>query len=436
MGHSLALSADDSPKGNKMFEALSDSKPDAILALMTAFRADPRENKLDLGVGVYKDSAGETPVMQAVKLAETQLLESQKSKTYVSPTGNPTFMSGMIRQVFGPNADLQRLRGAQAPGGSGSLRIIADLLRSARPEAELWVSDPTWPNHLPLMGAAGFTINTYAYYDSAACRADVDAMLASLEAAKPGDIVLLHGCCHNPTGADLSLDDWQRVIDLCKRQSLFPFVDLAYQGFGDGLEQDAMATRLLADQVPEMAVAASCSKNFGLYRERVGAAILMGADESEATRAFGKLTTVIRSNYSMPPDHGAAVTDIILNDATLNANWQQELESMRQRMAGLRQQFADALRKRTNSDRFDYIAQQKGMFSRLPLSKEQIDNLRDEHGIYMVGDGRINVAGLPENDMDSLAGAIATALRYVGPASNHMQRVFGALSKRKFFRQV
>jgi len=393
-----------------MFEGLPEPKVDAILALMTAFRADERENKLDLGVGIYKDPAGKTPVMRAVKAAEGRLLDTQDTKAYVSPVGSATFCQAMITQVFGEHADTKRIRAAQSVGGSGALRVLADLLKKGRPNAEMWISDPTWPNHIPLLGAAGYTLHSFPYYDSATGSVDFDAMTSALGKARPGDIVVLHGCCHNPTGADLTLEQWSQLIELLKAKDLFPFVDMAYQGFGDGLEEDASAIRLMADNLPEMVVAASCSKNLGLYRERVGAAMLMAADESEATRAHGLLSTVIRANYSMPPDHGANTTEIVLSDSALNADWREELESMRLRMVGLRQAFSDAMRKRSNSERFDFIAHQKGMFSRLPLDAAQITALRDDHGIYVVGDGRINVAGLPQDGLDDLADAICTVL--------------------------
>ena len=393
-----------------MFEALPEPKPDAILSLMTAFRADTRTEKMDLGVGIYKDSAGKTPVMRAIKSAEGRLLETQDTKAYVSPTGSAPFCAAMIEQVFGKDADTSRLRAVQSVGGSGALRILADLLKEGRPDAQIWISDPSWPNHVPLMKAAGYDLQSYPYYDAATGKVRIEDMLSALGKAKSGDIVLLHGCCHNPTGADLSLDEWNRIIDLLLEKDLFPFVDLAYQGFGDGLEEDAAAVRLLASRVPEMVVAASCSKNLGLYRERVGAAMLLGKSEEEATRAHARLGSVVRANYSMPPDHGANTTEIVMSDESLNSDWREELETMRQRMVGLRQAFAEALRKRSNSERFDYIASQKGMFSRLPLNTEQIDALRNDYAIYIVGDGRINVAGLPEEGLDTLADAICTVL--------------------------
>jgi len=395
-----------------MFEALPVKQPDAILKLMIAFREDTRNHKMDLGVGIYKDINGATPVMQAVKSAEGKLLQEQNTKAYVGPLGSPQFNKSMIETVFGQDADTARVRAAQSPGGSGALRIIADFISEARPDATVWVSDPTWPNHIPLLSAAGLKLENYPYYDAASCTVTVDAMLDTLQKAKAGDAVLLHGCCHNPTGADLTHDQWNQVIALLKEKELMPFVDIAYQGFGDGLEEDAWAIREMAKQVPEMMVAASCSKNLGLYRERAGAALLMGRDDAEAAKAMSNLQTVIRSNYSMPPDHGAHVAEMVLTDDGFNANWREELEAMRVRMISLRGSFADAMRKRTNSDKFDFLTQQKGMFSRLPLSAKQIDALRENNAIYVVGDGRINVAGLPDDAaaMDALADAITAVL--------------------------
>lgn len=396
-----------------MFDTLADPKPDVILALMAAFREDTRTHKLDLGVGIYKDPAGNTPVMRCIKAAEKQLQASQTTKAYVGPIGDAAFREAMVSQVFGDAVASNRVGCAQSVGGSGALRVIAELLHEAAPGAAAHVSDPSWPNHVPLLEAAGLTLHPYPYFDAATGTVAIEAMLAALEKMPSGDIVVLHGCCHNPTGADLDAEQWARVVDVIESRGLFPFVDLAYQGFGDGLEEDAAATRLLASRVPAMAVAASCSKNFGIYRERVGAAMLIAPDAAQATRALGKLGSVIRANYSMPPDHGANTTRMVLNDKALYADWREELESMRVRMVALRKAFADQMRKRSNSDRFDAVASQKGMFSRLPLSSEQIDKLREEHAVYIVGDGRINVAGLPDNDegMTALCDALAAVSR-------------------------
>ncbi len=389
-----------------MFRSLPESKPDAILNLMTQFRADPRTDKMDLGVGIYKDANGNTPVMHAVKRAEKKLVDTQDTKAYVGPVGSRPFCDSIIAQVMGKDADTDRIRAAQSAGGTGALRIIADLLKNLRGKANIWVSDPTWPNHFPVFNAAQLNIEPYPYYDAQNSRVDFDAMMGTLGKANKGDIVLLHGCCHNPTGADLSQDQWRAVAELCKTNQLFPFFDLAYQGFGDGLENDAWSVRHFAQVLPELAIATSCSKNLGLYRERAGAAILVAEDADNADRALGQLSIVIRSNYSMPPDHGANTSHLVWSDPELNKVWRDELDSMRERMTRLRSDFAEAMRKRSNSDQFDYIIGQKGMFSRLPLSTDQIEKLRSEHGIYIVGDGRINIAGLPDANMDALADAI------------------------------
>lgn len=392
-----------------MFESLEATSPDPILALMQQFRADERDNKVDLGVGVYRDGDGQTPVLRAVKEAEKRLYDEETTKSYVSPSGDAVFCDAMRQLVFGQDIASERVKGIQTPGGSGALRVLSDLLYSVNPDAKTWVSDPTWPNHLPMLTQAGHTLARYPYYDAANSRVDFDAMINTLQGASKGDVVLLHGCCHNPTGADLDADQWNAVADLCESKGLFPFIDMAYQGFADGLEEDAQGIRILAARLPEMVVATSCSKNLALYRERTGCALMLANNETAAANSASRAVSLIRANYSMPPDHGASMTRIILQDPTLTDQWKTELESMRTRMVRLRQEFADALRKRSNSDRFDYIAGQKGMFSRLPLTESQVDVLRNEHGIYMVGDGRINVAGLPDNSaeaMDDLAAKI------------------------------
>ena len=392
-----------------MFESLQATAPDPILALMQQFRADERTDKVDLGVGVYRDGDGLTPVLQAVKQAEKRLYDEEQTKSYVSPSGDAAFCEAMEQLVFGQAIPTERIKGIQTPGGSGALRVLSDLLIAVNPAARTWVSDPTWPNHLPMLEQAGHKLERYPYYDAENSQVDFDAMMQTLGKASSGDIVLLHGCCHNPTGADLSVEQWQAVAELCESKGLFPFVDMAYQGFADGLEQDAQGVRILAQQLPEVVVATSCSKNLALYRERTGCALIVANSETAAINSVSKAVSLIRANYSMPPDHGASMTRIIMQDPTLTKLWKDELESMRSRMERLRQEFADALRKRSNSDRFDYIAGQKGMFSRLPLTEAQVDTLRNEYGIYMVGDGRINVAGLPDNSaeaMDQLAAKI------------------------------
>ncbi|MBY5905627.1 aspartate/tyrosine/aromatic aminotransferase [Rhizobium leguminosarum] len=393
-----------------MFETLTGAPPDKILSLSALYRNDARPTKMDLGVGVYKDSQGATVIMRAVRDAEKRLYESQTSKTYVGMAGDEGFNKAMLKLVFGEKADLSRMFACQTAGGSGALRTIADLLVKARPDATVWLSDPTWVNHVPILKAAGLNIATYPYFDPASGTVKAEAMLKGLKQAKAGDIILVHGCCHNPTGANLTIEQWGLVADLLVERDLFPFIDLAYQGFGDGLEADAAAVRLLASKVPEMAVATSCSKNFSVYRDRVGAVILMGRDAESVKIAGSQALATTRVLYSMPPDHAAAAVRLILEDDTLRADWKSELEAMRLRMLNLRKGFAEALRRQSNTSRFDFIADHRGMFSRLGLTEAQVDRLRDEFGIYMVGDSRFNVAGLREDRLDDLAKAVVSVL--------------------------
>lgn len=393
-----------------MFEKLQPAPADKILALIGLFRADPRSDKVDLGVGVYKDGNGGTPVMRAVREAEQRLYKEQSTKTYLGLAGDTGFNTAMARLVFGDNADMSRVRAAQAPGGSGALRLVAELLKRSRPDATVWVSDPTWPNHIPMMRGAGLQVQHYPYFDAATGGVRFDDMLATLKQIPSGDVVLLHGCCHNPTGANLTAAQWEIVSDLLVERGLIPFVDLAYQGFGEGLDADAEGLRIVAAKAPEMVVAASCSKNFAVYRDRVGAAMILARDGAAADIALGNMLSAARSIYSMPPDHGAAAVRIILEDDALRTDWMSELNEMRERMLRLRVELADALRLQSNSDRFDFVAHHRGMFSRLGLTPHQVERLRVDHGIYMVDDSRINVAGLPEGKMTELAKAIVSVL--------------------------
>ncbi|WP_137155984.1 amino acid aminotransferase [Rhizobium sp. FKL33] len=393
-----------------MFETLTLAPPDKILSLSVLYRNDPRAEKMDLGVGVYKDSEGRTLIMNAVREAEKRLYDTQTTKTYVGMGGDDGFNKGMLKLVFGEDADVSRMFACQTAGGSGALRTIADLLKKAKPDATVWLSDPTWANHAPILTAGGLKTATYPYFDAATGGVKFDAMVEALKAIPAGDVVLLHGCCHNPTGANLTLDQWAVVADILVEKGLFPFVDLAYQGFGDGLEEDAASVRLLAAKVPEMAIATSCSKNFSVYRDRVGAVILVAPDAERAKIAGSQALIVTRVLYSMPPDHAAAAVRIILEDDALRANWKTELEEMRLRMLNLRTGFAEALRRQSNSSRFDFIAEHRGMFSRLGITEDQVNRLREEYGIYMVGDSRFNVAGLKEDRLEDLAKAVVSVL--------------------------
>lgn len=393
-----------------MFENLTAAEPDKILALIGMYKADPRAEKLDLGVGIYKDKAGNTPIMRSVQKAQTQLVQTQTTKAYLGLDGDRAFNHKIAKIALGDDYDTDRIRTLQTPGGSGALRIIAELLTQTQDNATIWVSDPTWANHIPVMKASGLIIKTYPYFDAKTGLVRFDAMMETLKTIPSGDIILLHGCCHNPTGANLTLDQWKQVGEVLVERNIKPFVDIAYQGFGDGLHEDAAGLRHLASVVPEMVVALSCSKNFAVYCDRVGAAIIMGKNAEQADIAMGVLKGCARKSYSMPPNHGAAAVRMILEDEALKADWLEELESMRLRMLSLRTGLADALRQQSNSDRFDFIATHRGMFSRLGLSPDEVEWLRTEHGIYIVGDSRINVAGLPDDGLDDLATKIVAAI--------------------------
>ncbi|WP_259780268.1 amino acid aminotransferase [Aestuariispira ectoiniformans] len=389
-----------------MFETLKPAPGDKILALIAAYREDTRPDKIDLGVGVYRDDKGATPVLRAVKEAEKRLWIEQDSKAYLGLLGDVGFNEAMVGLLFGATTVTERVRAVQAPGGSGALRILGELIARANKDATVWLSDPTWPNHGPVMINAGLKTKTYPYFDAASASVRFDAMVEALKQAGPGDVVLLHGCCHNPTGANLTIDQWQVLADLAVERGFLPFIDIAYQGFGDGLEEDAAGLRLMAGRVPEMLVAASCSKNFGLYRDRVGCAMLMGASAEQANASLSQLTSVTRGSYSMPPDHGAAAVRMILTDPALKAAWCKELDEMRNRMLSLRQGLADALRRGSNSDKYDFVAEHRGMFSLMGTTSDQVRRLREEFGIYMVDDGRINIAGLPEDRVEYFAKAL------------------------------
>ncbi|MCT8330034.1 amino acid aminotransferase [Albidovulum sediminis] len=388
-----------------MFGNLKAQPADKILQLIGQFRADPRSDKIDLGVGVYKDATGLTPVMRAVKAAERRLWETETTKTYTGLAGEPEFNAAIAALVLGGTITPDRVSSVATPGGTGACRQAFELIRLASPHATVWVSDPTWPNHLSILNYLGMNVRTYRYFDAETRGVDFAAMMADLSLIRSGDVVLLHGCCHNPTGANLTLPEWQAVADLLERTGAVPLIDLAYQGFGDGLEADAAGLRLIAGRLPEVLIAASCSKNFGIYRERTGA--LIGLSEParrEVTQ--GTLAFLNRQNFSFPPDHGARLVTMILNDDALRADWQAELEEVRQGMLSLREHLARELRDLSGSDRFGFIAQHRGMFSRLGASAEQVERLKAEHGIYMVGDSRMNIAGLNATTVPILARAI------------------------------
>ncbi|GGL56965.1 aromatic amino acid transaminase [Wenxinia marina] len=390
-----------------MLEALKEQPADKILALMGAYRADPRDDKIDLGVGVYKDPTGNTPVMRAVKEAERRIWSSQETKAYTGLAGEPAFADAMIGLVLGDAVPRDRVAAVATPGGTGAIRQALELIRLAAPSATVWLSNPTWPNHPSIIKYLGMPSAEYRYFDEATGGVDFDGMLADLRGVAAGDVVLLHGCCHNPTGANLTADQWQQTIAAVRAAGAVPLIDIAYQGFGDGLGADATGTRAVAGAMEECLIAASCSKNFGIYRERTGLLMAVARDAAQAKVAQGTLAFLNRQNYSFPPDHGARVVTEILTDADLRADWESELEEVRNTMLGLRQALADELRRLTNSDRFDFIARHRGMFSRLGLTPEQVEVLRKDHGVYMVGDSRINIAGLNQDTVPVLAKAIA-----------------------------
>ncbi len=389
-----------------MFENLKPQPADKILALMQMYREDPRDQKIDLGVGVYKNAEGVTPVMRAVKAAEKRILEEQETKAYTGLAGDPAYADAMIGLILGDAVPRANIAAVATPGGTGACRQAFEMIRMANPEARVFVSNPTWPNHLSILNYLGMETVQYRYFDGETRGVDFDGMIEDLKAAKAGDVVLLHGCCHNPTGANLNLVQWQEVVNLINELGLVAMIDIAYQGFGDGLEEDAQATRLVASSVKRCLIAASCSKNFGVYRERTGLLMAISDDAAQTSLNQSTLAFLNRQNYSFPPDHGARVVTTILTDDALRADWQTELEEVRLSMLGLRQQLADELRRLTGSDRFSFVAQHRGMFSRLGAAPELVEKLRADHGIYMVGDSRLNIAGLNATTVPILAKAI------------------------------
>lgn len=393
-----------------MLHALGSATPDPIIRLMHAFAADPRPDRIDLGVGMYRDEAGGTPVMAAVHAAELRVLAAQETKGYLGLAGDPAFHAAMRDLLLGEAAAVERVAAAGTPGGTGALRQALELVRRANPGARVWMSAPTWPNHPALVRAAGLEAVQYRYYDAESGGIDRAGMRADLEGAAPGDVVLLHGCCHNPTGADLTQGDWSDLAVLLDRRGAVPLIDMAYLGFAEGPQADAAGLRLLAAALPEVLIAASGSKSFGLYRERVGCVLAVCADAGIRERAAAMLATINRESYAFPPDHGARVVTTVLADADLHAQWAAELEAMRLRLARLRAALADALRDASGSDRFGCLKAQRGMFSLIGADPAQVERLRAEHGVYLIGDGRINVAGLGEAAIPGVARAIAAEL--------------------------
>jgi aromatic-amino-acid transaminase len=384
-----------------LFDRLEEQAPDALIGLIALCNADPRPDKIDVGVGVFRDSAGNTPILKCVKIAEQILVETQETKSYLGSAGDIRFAELIKPIVFGaPGAADDRILGLQTPGGCGALRMGADLIAKANPDARIWVGEPTWPNHQPLIGTARVEMVAYPFYSKDRQTILFDEMMDALGRAAPGDLVLLHGCCHNPTGADLDWSQWQEVAALISARGLIPFVDLAYQGFGDGLEADAAGARLVVEAAEEALLAQSCDKNFSCYRDRLGSLWVKGRTPREADIAFGNLLGLARTMWSMPPDHPAAVARIVLDDPELRALWESEVDAMGARIRTMRARIA------AKDPRLAYIGRQKGMFSMLPLSPAQVLALREEHGIYMAGSGRFSVVGMSDNDVDRFASAV------------------------------
>ena len=397
-----------------MFESLKPVAMDPILGLMAAYRADTRTNKIDLGIGVYMNDRGHTPVMTSVKEAETQLMQLETTKSYQGIAGDPDYNQRIIELLFGADHSILnsgRIKSIQAPGGSGALRVGAEVIQRARPEAKLWVGVPTWPNHIPLLGGAGFEIEEYPYYNRDNHQIETEAMMKTLRQVPAGDMVLLHGCCHNPTGADLTHEQWDMIADLALERGFIPFIDTAYQGLGDGLDEDAYGLRMMAERLPELVVASSCSKNFGLYRERTGSITFIADSAEQADIVASQAMSVARQIYSMPPAHGALLVSLILGDQQLRANWEAELTEVRERIQSMRTLLADNIQNNAAGKDFSHIKQQRGMFSFLGLNTAQLDQLREEYGVYIVSSSRVNLAGINSSNIDYLSSSIMSVLK-------------------------
>ncbi len=396
-----------------MFEHLAAVVPDPILGLMAAFRADPDPHKVDLGVGVYRDERGNTPVLEAVRRAESALLARQTTKTYVGPAGNAGFNQAMEQLVLGPTHPALaagRVRSVQTPGGCGALRLGAELIRAADPDAVVHLSTPTWANHTPLLAGSGLRLERYPYFDAASGGVRFEAMTDALGRLPARTVVLLHASCHNPTGADLTPAQWRELLALVKRRQLLPFIDMAYQGLGEGVDADAFGLRLFCAELPEVLCAVSCSKNFGLYRERTGSLQLISSSPAAADAALSQLVRLARGIWSMPPDHGAAIVQAILGDEALRRQWAEELEAMRRRIEELRLEVVLQLRRHCPRRDFGFIARQRGMFSFFGIDAGQVHALRERHHVYMTDDSRMNIAGLRRENLEYFARAVAEVL--------------------------
>ncbi|HAD71583.1 MAG TPA: aromatic amino acid aminotransferase [Gammaproteobacteria bacterium] len=393
-----------------MFNSLTALPPDPILGLSVAFKADTNPEKIDLGMGVYRDARGNTPIMGAVKKAEEMILNAQTTKAYVGPVGAVDYNDTIARMVLGDvlvNQLGKRRMTVQTPGGTGGLRLTADFIRKVNPDATVWVSDPTWANHIPLIGAAGLKTEKYPYYNYETHSVRFDEMVECLQKIPKGDLVLLHGCCHNPSGADLNKEQWIIIRDLALETGFTVFVDMAYQGLGDGIEEDAYGTSLLAEHLPELLIVSSCSKNFGLYRERTGALTIICESEEATTTATTLIAAAARANYSMPPDHGASIVQLIMDDHELRSEWERELTGMRERINELRSLLVTRIKEAGINQDFSFIEKEKGMFSFLGVTIDQIQSLINDYSIYLVNSSRINVASINDNNIDYLVSSLA-----------------------------
>jgi aspartate aminotransferase len=394
-----------------VFESLKSLPPDAIIGIMALFRADQDPRKVDLSVGVYQDDKGRTPVLECVKRAEREIFEKQETKSYVGIAGNLGFNRGIEELMYGRNHAAfndGRVATVQTPGGSGAICVVGHLIHRAKPGTTVYLSDPSWPNHLPLLRLAGLRLEHYGYYDHHEHRVDFDSMLTAVKGMKAEDVILIHGCCHNPCGADLTQEQWRELAQACEHGGVVPFVDLAYQGLAEGLEPDAYGVRTMAEHCPEVLVVTSSSKNLGLYRERVGAASVVSPNRTQRDAAFSNLSNVARGIYSMPPDHGAAIADRVMHTPELRVQWVGELDAMRDRLNGLRRLLVDRLAER-GAD-FSFVARERGLFSFLGIGKEQVVRLREEFHVYMVESSRINLAGINQGNVDYVVDSIAAVL--------------------------
>jgi aspartate aminotransferase len=389
-----------------MLENLKQQPSDKILALMQKFTKDIRENKLDLGIGVYKNELGKTPIMESVKKAEKILWLNEDTKSYTKLAGDLSYLKAMKELILADSVDDNRVSAAHTPGGTGAIRQGFELIKIASPTAKIWVSNPTWPNHISILNFLNMPHEEYIYFDKNTRDVNFDGMMSSLNGAKPGDIVLLHGCCHNPTGANLNQIQWHELVSFLINRKLLPFVDIAYQGFGNGLIKDAYGVRLLAKHCEEIILAASCSKNFGIYRERTGIIFTVSKDEKYKKLSQSTLAFLNRQNFSFPPYHGGKLVSLILNDKKLKKDWMNELDQMRLNMLEIRKMLVKELRALSGSDRFDFLGKHRGMFSLIGASKEQVIKIREKHAIYMIEDSRINIASLNKNTVSTLANAI------------------------------